>query len=84
MTCGATAGFDPKEDIRYIWTFELNIVGSNGWSRGDVLGLLDMVKAGTLRPILHDKRYALADGREAMRQLEDRLTFGKVIVEPCP
>ena len=27
------AGFDPKEDIRYIWTFELNIVGSNGWLR---------------------------------------------------
>ena len=25
---------------------------------------------------------AIAEGREAMRQLEDRLTFGKVIVEP--
>ena len=82
LTCGATAGFDPKEDIRYIWTFELNIVGSNGWSRGDVLALLEMVKAGTLRPVLHETRYALADGREAMRQLEERLTFGKVIVEP--
>ena len=43
-----------------------------------------MVKAGTLRPILHSQRYALADGREAMRQIEDRLTFGKVIVEPNP
>lgn len=84
LTCGATAGFDPKEDLRYIWTFELNIVGSNGWSRGDILALLDMVKAGTLRPVLHDKRYALADGREAMRQIEDRLTFGKVIVESRP
>ena len=84
LTCGATAGFDPKEDIRYIWTFELNIVGSNGWTRGDILALLDMVKAGTLRPILHSQRYALADGREAMRQIEDRLTFGKVIVEPNP
>ena len=84
LTCGATAGFDPKEDIRYIWTFELNIIGSNGWSRGDILALLDMVKAGTLRPIQHEQRYRLADGREAMRQLEDRLTFGKVIVEPNP
>lgn len=83
LTCGATAGFDPKEDIRYIWTFELNIIGSNGWSRADVLALLGMVKAGKLRPVLHETRYALADGREAMRQLEERLTFGKVIVEPC-
>jgi len=81
LTCGATAGFDPKEDIRYIWTFELNITGSNGWSRGDILSLLAMVKAGTLRPVLHHKRYALEDGREAMRQIEDRLTFGKIIVE---
>ena len=81
LTCGATAGFDPKEDIRYIWTFELHIVGSNGWSRGDILALLGMVRAGTLRPVLFDKRYALADGREAMRQIEDRLTFGKIIVE---
>ena len=84
LTCGATAGFDPKEDIRYIWTFELNITGSNGWSRGDILALLDMVRSGTLRPILHGQRYTLADGREAMRQIEDRLTFGKVIVEPNP
>ena len=29
LTCGATAGFDPKTDIRYIWTFELKILGSN-------------------------------------------------------
>ena len=84
LTCGATAGFDPREDIRYIWTFELNIVGSNGWRREDVLALLGMVREGTLRPILHEKRYALADAREAMRQLEERLTFGKVIVEPNP
>ncbi len=82
LTCGATAGFDPKEDIRPIWTFELNIMGSNGWSRGDILALLAMVKSGTLRPVLHQPRYGLADGREAMRQIEERLAFGKVIVEP--
>ena len=81
LTCGATAGFEPKEDIRYIWTFELNIVGSNGWSRSDILTLLDLVRAGELRPVLHPTRYALVDGREAMRQLDQRLTFGKIIVE---
>ena len=25
LVCGATAGFDPKEDLRYIWSFELKI-----------------------------------------------------------
>src|ERR1700730_534513 len=30
LTCGATAGYDPKTDIRYIWSFEFSIIGSNG------------------------------------------------------
>ena len=81
LTCGATAGYDPKEDIRYIWTFELNIIGSNGWSRQDIQALLDRVKTGTLRPVLHDTRFELSQGREAMRQLEQREAFGKIIVE---
>jgi hypothetical protein len=40
LTCGATAADDPPEDIRYIWTFELQILGSNGWAREDLASLL--------------------------------------------
>src|SRR5579863_5675670 len=36
LTCGATAGFDPKEDLRFIWTFELQILGANGWMREEL------------------------------------------------
>ena len=82
LTCGATAGYDPKEDIRFIWTFELNIIGSNGWSREDISALLDLVKAGKLTPALHPQRYSVAEGAEAMRLLDDRQVWGKVIVEP--
>lgn len=82
LTCGATAGYDPKEDIRYIWTFELNIMGSNGWQREDIHALLDLVKRGELKPVLHPRRFALEEAREAMRVLDDREVFGKVIVEP--
>jgi alcohol dehydrogenase len=82
LTCGATAGYDPPEDIRFIWSFELNIIGSNGWSRQDVVDLVGMVKAGTLKPELHPRRFTLAEGREAMRVLEERQAYGKVIVEP--
>ena len=82
LTCGATAGYDPQEDIRFIWTFELNIIGSDGWSREDVLALLAMVKAGTLKPALHPKRYALNQASDAMRVLDERRVMGKVIVEP--
>jgi len=81
LTCGATAGYDPKEDLRYIWTFELNVIGSDGWSRDDVIALLDLVKAGRLEPVLHPQRFSIADGAHAMRLLDDRQVVGKVIVE---
>src|SRR5580700_9852540 len=37
LTCGATAGYDPPEDIRFIWTFELTVLGSNGWANQDII-----------------------------------------------
>ncbi len=82
VTCGATAGYDPKEDIRYIWTFELNIIGSNGWARSDVTALIEMAANGKLQPVIHEPRFPLAEAREAMRQMEERVAIGKVIVEP--
>jgi len=81
LTCGATAGFDPKEDIRFIWTFELKICGSNGWARDDIHKLLEMVRTGNLKvPI--DRTYRLKDAAEAMRVMEDRELFGKIVVTP--
>lgn len=82
VTCGATAGYDPPEDIRYIWTFELNILGSNGWTRDDVLALIDLVRARKLKPVLHPRRFCLAETRDAMALLEQRVVVGKIIVSP--
>jgi alcohol dehydrogenase len=82
LTCGATAGYDPPEDIRYIWTFELNIMGSNGWTREDITALLALVRARKLEPVLHPRRFALAEARDAMELLEQRAMVGKVIVTP--
>ena len=82
LTCGATAGYDPPEDIRYIWTFELNIQGSNGWTREDVHALLDLVRARKLEPVLHPRRFRLPETRDAMALLEGRAVVGKVIVTP--
>ncbi len=81
LTCGATAGYDPKEDLRFIWSYELQVLGSNGWARQDLTSLLDLMQQGKLTPVL-DKTYGLADVNEAFRQLEDRLVFGKVVVKP--
>jgi alcohol dehydrogenase len=81
LTCGATAGFDPTEDLRFIWTFELKIQGSNGWTRADIVELLEMVRSGRLKALV-ERSFALDDVREAMRVIEDREGFGKIVVTP--
>lgn len=81
LTCGATAGFDPKTDLRFIWTFELQIRGSNSWEREDLDALLGYVRDRRMEiPI--DRVLPLEEAREALRLIEDREVIGKVIVAP--
>jgi alcohol dehydrogenase len=81
LTCGATAGFDPRTDIRYIWTFELQILGSNGWTPDDLVTLLQLVEARRLVPVI-DRVLPLAEAREGLRLLAEREVIGKVVVTP--
>ena len=81
MTCGATAGFDPQTDIRYIWTFELQVLGSNSWEREDLEQLMQYIQSDRMHPVI-DRSFPLTESREALRLLEDREVFGKVVV--CP
>jgi alcohol dehydrogenase len=81
LTCGATAGYDPPEDIRFIWTFELKILGSNSWDREDLIRALDLVASGELRVIV-ERTFPLEEVPEALRQIENREVFGKLVVTP--
>jgi alcohol dehydrogenase len=81
VTCGATAGFDEQIDVRYVWTFEHTLLGSNGWRRSDITTLLEHAAAGTLVPVV-DRVMPLAEVREAERLMEDREVFGKIVLVP--
>ena len=81
LTCGATAGFAPNTDLRYVWTFELNILGSNGWLRDDLHALLKLVQEGRLNPPV-EMAYSLKDAPKAFKVLEDRAAFGKIVITP--
>jgi alcohol dehydrogenase len=81
LTCGATAGYDPPEDIRFIWTFELKILGSNGWARDDITQLLEMVRADQLQAVI-DETFPLERAPEALARIEERQVFGKLVVTP--
>jgi len=81
VTCGATAGFDPKTDLRYIWSYELTIQGSNSWAPEDLVQLMDHIQAGRLEPVI-DTVLPLDRTAEGVRLLRDREVIGKIIIEP--
>jgi NADPH:quinone reductase-like Zn-dependent oxidoreductase len=81
LVCGATAGHDPKEDLRYIWSFELNVIGSNSFYDEDLAALMQMIQAGTIKPVV-DKVLPLKDAAEGLRLIRDREVLGKVVVTP--
>lgn len=81
LVCGATAGFDPKEDLRYIWSFEQQIIGSNGFDFEDFEALLEGVDSGKFEPVV-DSVVPLEEAAHALKRLEDREFVGKLVVDP--
>ena len=49
LVCGATAGYDPKEDLRYVWSFELKIIGSNSFYDDDLQALMELIAEGKMQ-----------------------------------
>jgi alcohol dehydrogenase len=81
LVCGATAGYDPKEDLRYVWSFEIEIKGSNSFYDDDLSGLMTMIQDGRIKPVI-DKVLPLDQAREGLRLIQDREVIGKVVVTP--
>jgi alcohol dehydrogenase len=81
LVCGATAGHDPKEDLRYVWSFELQIIGSNSFYIDNLTALMDMIAKGEMKPLI-DKTLPLSEAREGLRLIQDREVIGKVVITP--
>jgi 2-desacetyl-2-hydroxyethyl bacteriochlorophyllide A dehydrogenase len=81
LVCGATAGHDPKEDLRFVWSFELQIIGSNSFYIEDLTALMEMISKGEIKPVI-DKVLPLEEAREGLRLIQDRKVLGKVVITP--
>jgi NADPH:quinone reductase-like Zn-dependent oxidoreductase len=81
LVCGATAGYDPKEDLRYIWSFELQVIGSNSFYDDNLQALMQLIAEGKMKPVI-DKVLPLEEAREGLRLIQDREVIGKVVVAP--
>jgi alcohol dehydrogenase len=81
VTCGASAGPEVTTDLRFVWSSEIEIIGSNGWDVGDQRTLLAMAADGRLRPLVHSVR-PLSDYPAALQELMDGAVTGKSVLEP--
>ena len=81
LVCGATAGFDPKEDLRYIWSFELKVIGSNSFYDENLKALMDLIQQNKIKPVI-DAVMPLEKAAQGLKLIESRVVFGKVV--SCP
>jgi NADPH:quinone reductase-like Zn-dependent oxidoreductase len=79
VTCGATTGYEATTDLRYVWSRQLDILGSNAWRRDDLHTILDLVATEALEPVVHAD-FPLTRAPQAVAELEERRAFGKVVI----
>jgi alcohol dehydrogenase len=81
LCCGGTGGYAAVTDIPYLFTSEMTILGSTGWTMDDQQACVDLVASGDLDPPI-DRVVPLSEGIAAIRALEERAVFGKIILKP--
>jgi alcohol dehydrogenase len=81
LCCGASAGHMVATDLRYLWSYEHTLIGSDGWTHEDQAELLLMVAQGRLRPVIDSVR-PFSQAALSMQALIERRVFGKALLRP--
>ena len=80
VTCGATSGPNPEEEIRTIFWKQLSILGSTMGTDSEFEVLLKAVERRQVLPVV-DEAFSLDDVRAAYERVESGAGFGKVVVK---
>jgi NADPH:quinone reductase-like Zn-dependent oxidoreductase len=79
VTCGATADFTAKIDMRHVFFRQVEILGSTMGSKAMLLEALPFLQSGAIRPVI-DRTMPLWEARAAHELLEGRKVFGKLVL----
>jgi NADPH:quinone reductase-like Zn-dependent oxidoreductase len=79
VTCRATAGGQPHDDLTAISSKHLKIYGSTLGSREEFRQLLSFMSRSRIKPIV-DRVFPLKEAAAAQRHLEEAKQFGKVVL----
>ncbi len=80
VTCGATTGPNPSEEIRLIFWNHLSILGSTMGSRADWRAMVGALEEWQARPVL-DSVLPLEGGRGAYERMASGAQFGKIVLD---
>ena len=83
VTCGATSGPKPEEDIRRIFQKQITIYGSTMGSRYDWEQVTRLLAAGRLKPVI-DRTFPLEQTAVAEERMERAEQFGKLVLTIPP
>ncbi len=81
VTCGATSGPNPKEEIRLIFWKHLSILGSTMANDREFRALYAAVAAGRIRPRI-DRVFPMSEAAAAYRRMEEGEAHGKIVLVP--
>ncbi len=79
LTCGATTGPDPVEDIVRIFWNQLTVMGSTMGTQAEFSEMLRVVSDGRIAPVI-DSVFPLSEVRAAQQRLEEKRQFGKIVL----
>ena len=81
VTCGASAGYEAKVDLRYLFSKSIAILGAFMGCKADLLEIVRVLGEGALRPVV-DRTLPLSACAEGHRLLEQHAVFGKIVLLP--
>ncbi len=81
VTCGATSGPNPKEELRLVFWNHLSILGSTMSNDREFRAMLSAVAAGRLSPRI-DSVVPFSRAKEAYERLEKGDQHGKIVLVP--
>jgi len=81
VTCGATTGHNAAFDLRFLFSRQLNFLGSYMGTMGELHDVLSQVFAGRVKPVV-DRTFPLKEARAAHEYMEASQMFGKVVLIP--
>lgn len=79
VICGATEGFTPKIDLRYLWNKQLSFLGSHIGTHREWMECLRLVEQRKIHPPVTET-YPLAELGTAIARMEERQLMGKIAI----